>query len=187
MNFHKITCEFNENEKCNNFWRDWWIEFIMFMEFRMKERLIFTILFQFVPFLSISCTSLKSVWWIFEPSICICVWVISSFLLIPKDLLLQVRYVVQKLLKCSSPLLLDLTRSLCSLGLYKYTCRNISQPTILLPLYMLFLVRITGFWFFSIVRYSRKNKKHDVSETGSVSILKWPGEDTYSDGFLRKS
>jgi hypothetical protein len=29
--------------------------------------------------------------------------------------------------------------------------------------------------------------KHNVSETGSVSVLRWGGEDTYSVGSLRKS
>jgi hypothetical protein len=45
---------------------------------------------------------------------------------------------------------------------------------------------LTGFsWTFSIVRHS---KKHDVSETGSVSVLRWRwGEDTYSVGPLRES
>jgi hypothetical protein len=33
------------------------------------------------------------------------------------------------------------------------------------------------FWTFSIVRYSRE-QKHDVSETASVSVLRWSGEKT---------
>jgi hypothetical protein len=31
------------------------------------------------------------------------------------------------------------------------------------------------------------NRKHDVSETGSVSVLRCGGEDTYSVGSLRQS
>jgi hypothetical protein len=36
---------------------------------------------------------------------------------------------------------------------------------------------LLDFWTFSIVRYSRKHK-HDVSEIGSVSVLRWKGEKT---------
>jgi hypothetical protein len=32
-----------------------------------------------------------------------------------------------------------------------------------------------------------KTRKHDVSETGSVSVLRWREGDTYSVGSLRKS
>jgi hypothetical protein len=34
---------------------------------------------------------------------------------------------------------------------------------------------LLGFWTLSIVRYSKKTEEHNVSETGSVSILRWGG------------
>jgi hypothetical protein len=34
---------------------------------------------------------------------------------------------------------------------------------------------LLGFWTLSIVRYSKKPEEHNVSETGSVSVLRWGG------------
>jgi hypothetical protein len=46
--------------------------------------------------------------------------------------------------------------------------------------------RITGFFNFSHHPVILENRKHDVSETGTVSLHKWE-ENTYSVGSLRKS
>jgi hypothetical protein len=47
-----------------------------------------------------------------------------------------------------------------------------------------------NYWAPPPVLYSRNYKKHDVSETESVSAIKWGGggaEDTYSVGSFRES
>jgi hypothetical protein len=47
---------------------------------------------------------------------------------------------------------------------------------------------IQNYWVFGLRPSSSilKTKEHNVSETGSVSILRWEG-DTYSAGSLKKS
>jgi hypothetical protein len=46
-----------------------------------------------------------------------------------------------------------------------------------------------SYWVFGLCPSSGilKTKEHNVSETGSVSVLRWGGEDTYSVGPIRKS
>jgi hypothetical protein len=46
-----------------------------------------------------------------------------------------------------------------------------------------------NYWVFGLLPSSGilENRKHDVSETGSVFFLRLGGEDTYSVGPLRKS
>jgi hypothetical protein len=54
---------------------------------------------------------------------------------------------------------------------------------------MVYNTELLGFRTLSIARIVfnyKKKEKHDVSETGSVSVLRW-GEDNYSVGSLRKS
>jgi hypothetical protein len=46
---------------------------------------------------------------------------------------------------------------------------------------------LLGFWTLSIVRYSKNTEEHNVSETGSVSLLGEGTGDTYSVGPVRKS
>jgi hypothetical protein len=48
---------------------------------------------------------------------------------------------------------------------------------------------IQNFWVFRLFPSSGilENRKHDVSETGFVSVLRWRDEGTYSFGPLRKS
>jgi hypothetical protein len=46
-----------------------------------------------------------------------------------------------------------------------------------------------NYWVFGLFPSSGilGTRKHDVSETGSISVLRYGGEDTYSVGSLRRS
>jgi hypothetical protein len=64
-----------------------------------------------------------------------------------------------------------------------------SEVTSLMARMILTIIINQNYWVFGLFPSSGilDTRKHDVLETGCVSVLRWRGEDTYSVGSLRKS